>query len=561
MVMDVNGNVEAKIMAMTWLKRAKSRCFVFIFCEIFRMSTTLSLFKNGWAKAPFDGSGFINLMIRNISTFPDTTADGASQLYLAKNGVYILFTLFDTSNNQYRFLEPTAGQITTADDAWLFDLGTVTATMQVYPFIFGTNNGQQAVCNPFAITDLNNVSGTNAFGRLFITNLDPFQREQVTSAYNAEDMQDLLPSDSKPFPYVLTNKTTIARGDFAAYEPTLNWNTIKLRINLSDSIRLQQPVIDNAVDICFVLDASDPQPVTVADLGFNPSMMYITTGSAAAYTLNTAVTLAEKGIMAASTGNNGVLLTINDYATQPSGVTLPPNGLGVAYNSVPSAELPRITADPLPRIANLQTVQRNLQTLYDQIGSAMVEVRGDDTITRQYFATGDLADRVWTQMRDELTTIVGEGAAQQSSGGDTEIIDYSLSLASDSTTTPLQVTIDTITYDVYIEYDNAYYLVQTADNAISGIADAPAGITWDTITGESITVHDIGSSKLKLFFNSVMCSITTDWTLEELKTVSRNLEQKTVVSVGGTLQPLIVFKNVQPSLILVPHQEGGAGGG
>ena len=521
------------------------------------MSTTLSLFKNGWAKAPFDGSVFYNTTAIYDGPFPDTTADGASQLYLAKNGVYILFTLFDTSNNQYRFLEPIEGQITDTNDAWLFDLGTVNATMQVCPFIFGTNNGQRAVCNPFVITALENASGRDAFDRLFITNLDPYQREQITSTYNAEAMRNLLPSDTKSFPYVLTNKTTIARGDFAAYEPTINGDSVQLRIALSDSIELQQPVIDNAVDICFVLDASDPQPVTVTDLGFNPSMMRITTGSAAAYTLNTAVTLAEKGTMYASPGDNGVLLTINDYATQPSGVILPPNGLGVTYNSVPSAELPRITADPLPRIANLQTVQRNLQTIYDQIGSAMVEVRGDDTITRQYFATGDLADHVWAQMRNELTTIVGEGSAQPSSGGDTEIIAYSLSLAKDSTTKPLQVTIDEIEYDVYIEYDNAYYLVQTADNAISGIADAPDGITWDTITGGTITVHDIGSSKPKLFFNSVLYSIITDWTLDELKDASGNLEQKTVVSVGGTLQPLIVFKNVQPSLILVPHQEGG----
>ena len=524
------------------------------------MSTTLSLFKNGWTTAPFNGSGFINTTAIYDGPFPDTTGNGASQLYLTKNGIYILFALFDKSDSQYHFLEPTEGQITEAGDAWLFDFGTTAS--QVCVFIFGTNNGQQAVCNPIIIDGSSSTpSDDPTFERLFVKNLEQDESRAPSSKCDPEAMRNLLPGDSIQFPYVLYNKTTLARGDFAAYEPVINGDSVALRITLSKSVVLQTPA-KNTIDICFVMDASDPKPVTIADLGFNPSSISITSDDAAEYTLNTAVTLAEKGTMFVSnSGTSSNTLTIVDYATQPSGFKAPSGITSVTYQSVPSEELPRVTADPLPRIANLQTVQRNLQTLYDQIGSAMVEVRGYDTITRQYFATGDIADRVWTQMREELTTIVGEGAAQPSSGGDTEIIDYSLSLASDSTITPLQVTIDTITYDVYIEYDNAYYLVQTADNAISGIASAPSGITWDTITGKSITVHDIGSSKLKLFFNSVLCTITTDWTLDELKAVSENIGNKTVVSVGGTLQPLIAFKNVQPSLILVPHQEGGAGGG
>lgn len=517
------------------------------------MSTTLSLFKNGWATAPFDGSSVYNTTTIYDGPFPDTTGDGASQLYLAKNGIYILFALYNASNSQYRFLEPTAGQITDPNDAWLFDLGTVTASMRLCPFIFGTNNGQQSVCCTFVIAGLNNTSGDATITSIFITNNDPYASYQSAFAYNAESMRNLLPGDSIPFPYVLSNKTTLARGDFAAYEPTINGDNVALRIALGDSINISPT--NNTINVCFIMNTSDPQPVTIADLGFNPSSITIISDGKAAYTFNTAVTLAENGTMTAlNTGAS--TLTINDYATQPSGFKAP-SGAGVTYNAVPSAELPRITADPLPSIANLQTVQRNLQTLYDQIGSTMVEVRGDDTITRQYFATGDLADNVWTQMRDELTTIVGEGAAQPSSGGDTEIIDYSLILAKDSTTAPLQVAINESPYDVYIEYDNAYYIVQTANNAISGIASAPDGITWDTITGGTITVHDIGSSKPKLFFNSVLCSIITDWTTEELGNVSGNIGNKTVVSVGGTLQPLIVFKNVQPSLILIPHQEGG----
>ena len=401
------------------------------------MSTTLSLFKHGWEKAPFDGSIFVNVTGIKDITFPDTTADGASQLYLAKNGVYVLFLINSSADvSQYRFLEPIEGQITDPDDAWTFNLGTVDETTQLYPLIFGTNNDEQVVCCPFVITG-SNVSGTATITRLFVTN---DSSSPPTTLFNATSMQNLLPGDSTLFPYVLRNKTTIADGDFGAYG-RIPEGSNALRITLNKSVSIAS-VANNTIDVCFVMSTSDPQPVIVTDLGFNPSSITIASDGSAEYTINTAVTLAEKGTMSVSnTGAN--TLTINDYATQPSGFQ-PPSGSGVTYNSVPSAELPRVTADPLPRIANLQTVQRNLQTLYNQISSTLITVRNYDMNTGQYFATGELADHVWTQMRDELVMIVNEMNIPQPVLGDTEIIDYSLSLASDSTTTPLQVTIDEI---------------------------------------------------------------------------------------------------------------------
>lgn len=495
--------------------------------------THFLLRQNGWKQAVFDGSGLSyagTTQVKAVAkgTFPNNTSAESSHWLtsVAHSGFAVIFGTYDSSGSTWTWLTPTI-----MDDLFMFTVNASAAddTTVVYPFVVSRANDGEAVkvsCVQY-YNGIHAANGKNTSAHLFVGTA------QLTAAivWKIRDTNTFLPADNQYVHIAYDGTTTSAIINITDYYESVPDNNITITITLSN-INIRSINSQNYFTICVLLNES-LQPTIIENIPIVVGYTFTTTDDST-ITINNHVSFGANSFIQLI-GN----IVFNDYAMQPIGFapTVEDDG---AYNSYPQS----VYTGPVQQIAHLQSVQRNLQTIFDRINTGLV-----DDESQHYVATGQFSDAVWEQFRSLASEVIGEGGGGSSSGL-TEIKEYSVTVPNEADPANITVAAGDNDYVLYVAHGGTYYAVQgsSAGITVAGLSDGP---DWSTSTGGVITFTTVGSST-KLFFNGVMQSIVTDWTTNELEDVSGKLGEKTVAWVGDAAVPFITFKSVQPSFILVP---------
>lgn len=502
-----------------------------------KTQTHFLLRQNGWKQAIFDGSKLSyagTTQVQAVSAFPKDDSAESSHWFTsaAHPGFTIIFGTH--SDSSWTWLIPTI-----MDDLFMFSINSSAAddTMIVYPFVVSrANDGEAAKVS--CVKYYNGIHSGKGTSIAY-----PFVGTAQSATVSASDKLDIntfLPTSVQNIPIALDGtKAPVIINITDYYESDLDiYNVIHIMFaeqkDMTNGPNIDEDVLMN---IYVLLDASSLQPITIENIPNNAPYIRLTNGvTSSSITINNYVSFGANSFIEIS--NNTIF---NDYAVQPIGFE-PFVAPTAKYNYAPI--YPHTAATPVQQIAHLQSVQRNLQTIFDRLNAGLI-----DDESQHYVATGVFSAVVWEQFRSLASEVIGGGSSGSSSGL-TEIKEYSVTIPNEADPANITVTINAVPYTLYIAHSGAYYAVQgsSAGITVAGLSDGP---DWSTLTGDVVTFTTVGSST-KLFFNGVMQSIVTDWTTGELGDVSGNIGNKIVAWVGNKAVPFITFKNVQPSFILVP---------
>ena len=498
--------------------------------------------QNGWKQTTFDGSRFSyagTTQVSAVSAFPNDSSVASSHWITSDThpGFAIIFGTYDSSGSTWTWLTPTV-----MDDLFMFTVNASAAddTTVVYPFVVSRANDNESAkvsCVQY-YNSIHAADGTHNEAYSFVGTA------QLTTAckWDSGNVFSFLPTNDGYINIVLDATTTPVTIDITDYYNSVpdhydfvisvmcfGQNDIQPNYGLpSDS--------DYGFSIYIIMNESSLQPITIENIPNNAIMYMFNHGGNYTVTINNHVSFGANSFV--QVPNN---MVFNDYAVQPIGFA-PFVGPTVKYNH--ASVYARTAATPVQQIAHMQSVQRNLQTIFDRVNVGLVEHD-----SQNYIATGAFSDAVWEQFRSLASEVIGDGGGGGSSGF-TEIKGYSVTVPNGAAAANVTVEINNVQYTLYVAHGGAYYAVQGSSAGIT-VAGLSNGLDWSTLTG-GVVAFTLVESSTKLFFNGVMQPIVTDWTTTELGNVSGNIGNKTVAWVGDKAVPFITFKNVQPSFILVP---------
>ena len=411
-------------------------------------------------------------------------------------------------------------------------------TTVVYVFTIGTNHEQAVAYSPFAI----NGFGTGG-GSVSITSIIYYGPYKTgVNIHWGEYLKNMLIADhAMVFVYDSSNNTaSLDDNPFISDSLISEFNRYSLEASIIGRNTSITYSPTGSFNVLFKYDDYTQQYLLISLRCDTPFRNYtILSDVNYSITLNSYINTTIRSI-----DNNGSqTLTVNDFiATNSSPKISGP----VVYNRAVEA----IGNEPIPHVSSLQMVQTNLQTIYDRLGGAMVEAEGYG-ITRQYFAAGDFADRIWERFNELINEgTVGTNTAAIADQLDTIFRTYTIAIPTYTDAKAITATLNYKDYSLYIEHEGAYYAVMSSQDGIT-VNGVSGGATWETLTGGDIVINNG-----KLFYNNVSQPIITDWTTDELGNVNASIDTKTAVLVDGKKYPLITFKNISPSLIWINESDG-----
>lgn len=510
----------------------------------FMSTTTFTIKANGWAPSTtFDGSQikYTRTTSDHVPASPEVDFPGPtdpnSPWLTNENqpGVAIIFgkIVGESPDQSWQWLAPSVSgsnltftvSDTSGDD-----------TTVVYVFTIGTNHGQAVAYSPFAFNNIATGGGQISDLKIYYGTY-----KLGTIQWGYESSSGIVPLQYK---FVYDTRTqpiniTIDNNPFIASSKLSSINSIHVSY-------LYQTFTDFSIDYrvscdMYIIYSTNSYITSISYIDHTVSDYNLSTDGNHEQTLNSHIESIGARIQITNTGLS--TFTVNDFiATNPPLMIDGP----VVYNRA----IEVIGNEPIPHVSSLQTVQTNLQTIYDRLGGAMVEAEGYG-ITRQYFAAGDFADRIWERFNELINEgTVGTNITAITDQLNTVFRGYGINVPNDSSdAASITVQLDSKTYSLYIEHEGAYYAVMSSQSGIT-VDGVSGGATWETLTGGDIVING------RLFYNNVSQPIIADWTTEELKEVGTAINIKTAVIVGGKKYPLITFKNISPSLIWINESDG-----
>ena len=508
--------------------------------------TTFTIKANYWTpSATFDGQSITYTRTQTdhvpaspAVAFPEATGSNSPWLTntIYPQGVAIIFgkIVGDPPDQIWQWLAPS---VSGSDLTFTVSDTAGDDTTKVYVFTIGTNHGQSVAYSPFAITRFG--TGGGSVTRTSIIYYGPYKAGTVQWGEYLKD--GMLPKITKQI-FVYDPSNTDVSPDNNPFIPEVSTQSLNVTILSSRNNNINNELSASDTVIIFMIDQNSLILSVRSSTIFN--VYNISTGGYNTTTLNSYVSY-KADMSITNTGSSTI--TVNDFnTTNPS-----PKITGtVIYNRAINA----IGSLPIPHVSSLQMVTTNLQTIYDRLGGVMVEAQGYGT-TRQYFAVGDFADRIWERFDTTINRLIINGAIGTNTAAIADQLDtifraYIITVPSDSSDAKaITGLINTKTYSLYIEHEGTYHAVMSSQNGITvnGVSD---GSTWDTLTGGDIVINR------RLFYNNVSQPIVTDWTTDELNEIDSVIDTKTIVLVDGKKYPLITFKNISPSLIWINESDG-----
>lgn len=514
----------------------------------FMSTTTFTIKANNWAPSTtFDGQSITYTITQTdhvpespAVTFPGQTGSNSPWLTntIYPQGVAIIFGKIVNSGDSGQIWQWLAPSVSGSDLTFTVSDTAGDDDTVVYVFTIGTNHGQVVAYSPFAIAKF----GTG--GSVTRTSIIYYGPYKAGTIQWGEYLENMLPKITKQY-FVYDSSNTDVSPDNNPFIPEVSTQSLNVMILSSINSTINNELSESDTVIIFMIDQNSLTLSVRSSTIFN--VYRISTDGYNTTTLNSHVSYkADMNI----TNNSAYIntLTVNDFiATNRS-----PKITGtVIYNRAIDA----IGSLPIPHVSSLQMVQTNLQTIYDRLGGAMVEAQGYGT-TRQYFAAGDFADRIWERFDTTINRLIIDGTIGTTTAAIADQLDtifraYIITVPSDSSDAKaIIVVLNGKTYSLYIEHEGAYHAVMSSQDGIT-VDGVSGGATWDTLTGGDIVING------KLFYNNVSQLIVTDWTTDELLSVTgASINTKTAVIVGRKKYPLITFKNISPSLIWINENDG-----
>ena len=503
----------------------------------FMSTTTFTIKANGWAQSTtFDGSHITYTRTQTdivpespTVTFPGVTAQNSPWLTNTNQpGVAIIFgKIVDSGDSaqSWQWLAPSV-----SDSNLIFTVSDTAGddNTKVYVFTIGTNHGQAVAFSPFVIFGFGTADGSiNGLKVYYGTHQYGYVQ------WGPEPSTGILPTHYK-FVYRATDQSmNIALNNDPFIDSSKISSSSSLIVSLHNRIFTGFNEYNDSISYDInIIYSTNSYIVSISDIDTTINRYDISSDGGASIILNSYIQCG--GVSIINSGQSSII--VNEcVTTNPSPFIVGP----VVYNRA----INTIGEQPIPHVSSLQMVQNNLQTIYDRLGGAMVEAEGYG-ITRQYFAAGDFADRIW----ERFSTLINEGNTPIINQLDTIYRSYVISVPGGTDAAAITITFNSKPHSLYIEHEGAYYAVKSSRNGITvdGVSD---GATWETLTGGDIVING------RLFYNNVSQPIVTDWTTNELNNVNSNIDYKTTVLVGGKKYPLITFKNISPSLIWINESD------